>query len=84
MSQPSDSAEPVTTPAEIPATLVVELGRASLPLAQLARLQAGELIELDRDPREPVELTCNGRLVARGELVQIDDRLGVRLTSVFL
>ncbi len=69
---------------EFPVTLAVELGRVSLPLSRLADLREGDVIELGRNPREPVELTSNGRLVARGELVQIDQELGVRLTRVFV
>jgi type III secretion system YscQ/HrcQ family protein len=69
---------------EIPVTLTVELGRVNLTLARLADLQPGDVIELGRHSREPVELTSGGRLVARGELVQIDTELGVRVTHVFL
>jgi flagellar motor switch protein FliN len=71
-------------PADVPVTLVVELGRVSLPVAQVAALQAGDVVELARHAREPVELTSGGRLVARGELVLIENELGVRLTTVFL
>lgn len=71
-------------PAELPVTLAVELGRISLPLNRLADLRAGDVIELGRTQREPVELTSGGRLVARGELIQIDAELGVRVISVFL
>ena len=75
---------PTTSPADVPVTLVVELGRINMPLRRLADLKPGDVIEVGRHAREPVELTSNGRLVARGELVQIDTELGVRITSVFL
>jgi flagellar motor switch protein FliN len=71
-------------PSDVPVTLVVELGRVNLTLRRLADLKPGDVIELGRHSREPVELTSGGRLVARGELVQIDTELGVRVTSVFL
>jgi flagellar motor switch protein FliN/FliY len=71
-------------PLDVPVTLTVELGRVNLTLEKLAGLQPGDLIELGRHSREPVELTSNGRLVARGELVLIDTELGVRVTHVFL
>jgi len=78
-------AEPTpVSPTDVPVTLVVELGRVSLPLSRLADLKAGDVIELGRHSREPVELTSGGRLVARGELVLIDTELGVRVTQVFL
>src|SRR5262249_47749597 len=64
---------------DVPVTLVVELGRVNLPLRRLADLKPGDVIELGRHSREPVELTSGGRLVARGELVQIDTELGVRV-----
>ena len=78
---------PTPTPAgppDVPVTLVVELGRVNLTLSRLADLKPGDVVELGRHSREPVELTSNGKLVARGELVQIDTELGVRVTSVFL
>jgi type III secretion system YscQ/HrcQ family protein len=71
-------------PTDIPVTLAVELGRVNLTLARLADLRPGDVVELGRHSREPVELTSGGRLVARGELVQIDTELGVRVTHVFL
>jgi type III secretion system YscQ/HrcQ family protein len=69
---------------DVPVTLVVELGRVNLPLHRLADLKPGDVLELGRHPREPIELTSGGRLVARGELVQVDTELGVRVTQVFL
>jgi type III secretion system YscQ/HrcQ family protein len=71
-------------PPEVPVTLVVELGRVNLPLHRLADLKPGDVLELGRNAREPVELTSGGRLIARGELVQVDAELGVRITQVFL
>jgi type III secretion system YscQ/HrcQ family protein len=88
MSSPSEPPPPSISasaaPADIPVTMVVELGRVNLTLAQLADLKPGDVLELGRHSREPVELTSGGRLVARGELVQIDTELGVRVTHVFL
>jgi type III secretion system YscQ/HrcQ family protein len=71
-------------PAEVPVTLTVELGRVNIPLTRLADLQPGDVLELGRHSREPVELTSNGRLIARGELIQFDTELGVRILHVFL
>jgi type III secretion system YscQ/HrcQ family protein len=71
-------------PLDVPVTLTVELGRVNLTLSRLADLKPGDVIELSRHSRAPVELTSNGRLVARGELILIDTDLGVRVTSVFL
>lgn len=75
---------PEATPLDVPVTLAVELGRVNLTVGRLAELRPGEIIELARQARAPVELTSNGRVVARGELILIDTELGVRVTSVFL
>lgn len=87
VNPPTDSATPPGSGAaspDVPVTLVVELGRLNLSLRRLADLKPGDVVELGRHSREPVELTSGGRLVARGELVQIDTELGVRVTNVFL
>jgi flagellar motor switch protein FliN len=86
MSQSSTSSgtPSAASPLDVPVTLTVELGRVNLTLTQLADLKAGDVVELNRHSRAPVELTSNGRLVARGELVLIDTDLGVRVTNVFL
>jgi flagellar motor switch protein FliN len=89
MNPPSPSpaanpASPPTAPLDVPVTLTVELGRVNLTVTQLADLKLGDVVELGRNSRAPVELTSGGRLVARGELILIDTELGVRVTSVFL
>jgi flagellar motor switch protein FliN/FliY len=72
------------SPLDVPITLTVELGRVNLALTRLADLKPGDVIELGRHGREPVELTSNGKLVATGELILIDTELGVRITHTFL
>ncbi len=88
MSQIPIAQNPSTTPGvaplDVPVTLTVELGRINLTVTQLADMKPGDVVELGRHSRAPVELTSNGRLVARGELVLIDTDLGVRVTNVFL
>ena len=81
--QPATETAP-SSPLDVPVTLTVELGRVNLTLSRLADLKPGDVLELGRHSREPVELTSNGRLVARGELILIDTELGVRVTHVFL
>jgi type III secretion system YscQ/HrcQ family protein len=81
---PNRAGDPVVDPLDAPVTLTVELGRISVPLGRLAGLKPGEVLELNRHSREPVEITSGGRTVARGDLVLIGDELGVRVTSVFL
>jgi len=79
-AMPSDADAPL----DAPVTLTVELGRINLPVGRLADLKPGDVLPLNRHGREPVELTSNGRAVARGELILIDAELGLRVTSVFL
>ena len=70
--------------ADLPVTLTVELGRLSLSLTKLADLKAGDVLELLRNSREPVDLTSGDRLVARGEIVQMDQDLGIRILQVLI
>lgn len=69
---------------DLPVTLTIELGRLSLSLSRLADLKPGDVLNLSRNSREPVELTSGDRLVARGELVQMDEELGVRILQVLI
>lgn len=69
----------------IPVTVKIVLGSASMPVAALLKLGRGALIPLDRKLGEPVDVIVNGRVVARGEVVVMDDdpsRLGISLTEV--
>ena len=62
--------------------VTVEVGRTRLSLAELVKLAPGSLVALDREAHEPVDILVNGRVVARGEVVTIDEKYGVRITSV--
>ena len=66
----------------IPVTISVEVGRTSLKIRDLMRLTQGSVVELDRLAGEPLDLLVNNTLVAQGEVVLVNDRYGVRLTSV--
>ena len=66
----------------IPVTISVEVGRTSLKIRDLMRLTQGSVVELDRLAGEPLDLFVNKTLVAQGEVVLVNDRYGVRLTSV--
>lgn len=67
---------------DIPMVLVVELGRVQLTADEVVRLRPGQLIELGRAPTDPVDLVVNGKLVAKGELVEIEGQLGVKLLNL--
>jgi len=65
---------------EIP--ISVEVGRAQMSLDDVLRLVPGSVISLDKKAEKPVDLRVNGKLVARGEVVLVDDSYGLRITQV--
>jgi flagellar motor switch protein FliM len=67
---------------DVDAPVVVELGRIRLNTSQVIRLRAGQILRLPRGPNDPVNLVVNGKLFARGELIEVDGELGVRLVQV--
>jgi flagellar motor switch protein FliN/FliY len=67
---------------EVMVTLALEVGRVRMPVRELLRLTPGSIVELSRQANEPLDLLVNGVRVARGELVVVDDKFGVRLTEV--
>jgi flagellar motor switch protein FliN/FliY len=67
---------------DIPLEVTVELGRTRLTLRELLALGAGSVIELGKLAGEPLDVLVNGRLVARGECVMVNDKFGVRLTDI--
>jgi flagellar motor switch protein FliN/FliY len=67
---------------DIPLTLNVELGRSQLLISELLQLGQGSVIELTKLAGEPMDVFVNQRLVARGEVVVVNEKFGVRLTDV--
>src|SRR5690349_14285003 len=65
---------------ELPVTLC--FGRRRMPLREVMELNAGSVVELDREVDEPVELLLRGRVIARGEVVVIDGNYGLRVLEV--
>jgi len=68
--------------ADIPLQIAVELARVPFTADEVVALKVGQIIELHRSPGEPVELSVNGKVVARGELVEVEGQLGVRVISL--
>jgi flagellar motor switch protein FliN/FliY len=60
----------------------VELGRSHMSIAEILALRTGSVIELDKLAGEPVDVSVNGTLIARGEVVVVDEKFGVRITEV--
>ena len=67
---------------DIPLTVTVELGRSKMLINDLLQLGEGSVIELTKLVGEPLEVLINSKLVARGEVVVINEKFGVRLTSI--
>jgi flagellar motor switch protein FliN/FliY len=62
--------------------LTVELGKTTLPIKEILELTRGSVIELQRVAGEAVDLMANGKLIAKGEVVVIEDNFGLRITSI--
>jgi flagellar motor switch protein FliN/FliY len=67
---------------DISLEISVELGRTKIPISDLLQLGQGSVIELAKMTGEPLDILVNQRLVARGEVVVINDKFGVRLTDI--
>jgi flagellar motor switch protein FliN/FliY len=67
---------------DVPVTVSAVLGRTRLEIASLVALGPGAVLELDRRVGEPIDVFVNNRLVARGEVVLIDEKLGVTMTEI--
>ncbi len=68
---------------DIPVTVIAVLGKATMQVNQLLKLGRGAVVELDRKLGEAIDIYVNNRLVARGEVVMVDDnRLGVTMTEI--
>ena len=67
---------------DVPVTLTVELGACQLPMRDVLTLAPGSIVQLDKPIGTPVELRANRKLVARGEVVVVEDQLAIRITEL--
>jgi flagellar motor switch protein FliN/FliY len=67
---------------DIPLNVSVELGRSKVVIKDLLQLGQGSVLELDKLAGEPLEVLVNGKLVARGEVVVVNEKFGIRLTDI--
>ena len=67
---------------DVPVSISAVIGKVQLSVAQLLKLGAGSVLELDRKVGEAIDIYVNNRLVARGEVVVVDERLGVTMTEI--
>ena len=76
------SARDLETVFDVPVNISAVLGKSHMTVAQLLKLQNGSVLELDRKVGEAIDIFVNNRLVARGEVVVVEDRLGVTMTEI--
>ena len=67
---------------DVPVTVSAVLGKSSMEVSQLLKLGKGTIVELDRKVGEAIDIYVNDRLVARGEVVLVEDRLGITMTEI--
>lgn len=67
---------------DVPLEVRVEIGSARLRVGEVLQLDKGSVVELDRMAGDPADVLVNGRLVAKGEVTTVDDRLAVRLLEI--
>lgn len=86
VDQEFDIGEPmandVTAIYDIPVQISAVLGRSTMQVSQLLKLGRGAVVELDRKVGEAIDIYVNNRLVARGEVVVVEDKLGVTMTEI--
>lgn len=73
---------PISLLSDVDMQVTVELGRTKLPVRELLSLQPGMVVELDRQAGEPIDVLVNGRLLARGEVVVLDEQFALRITEI--
>jgi flagellar motor switch protein FliN/FliY len=67
---------------DVPVNLSVELGSCQMPMREVLQLNIGAVVQLDKVADAPVELFVNRKLVARGEVVVVEDRFGIKITEL--
>ena len=79
---PKHSAQDLEAVFDVPVTISAVLGKSAMEVGQLLKLGKGSVLELDRKVGEAIDIYVNNRLVARGEVVVVEDRLGVTMTEI--
>ena len=82
VGRPPTNAKELEAVYDIPVQVSAVLGKANMQVSQLLKLGRGAVVELDRKVGEAIDIYVNNRLVARGEVVIVDDRLGVTMTEI--
>jgi flagellar motor switch protein FliN len=79
---PKHSAADLEAVFDVPVTVSAVLGKSGMEVSQLLKLGRGMIVELDRKVGEAIDIYVNDRLVARGEVVLVEDRLGITMTEI--
>jgi len=79
---PKRSAADLEAVFDVPVTVSAVLGKSAMEVSQLLKLGKGTVVELDRKVGEAIDIYVNDRLVARGEVVLVEDRLGITMTEI--
>ena len=68
---------------DVPVEISVELGSCRMPMREVLQIAAGSVIQLDKVADEPVDIFVNRKLIAKGEVVVVEDRFGIKITEIF-
>jgi flagellar motor switch protein FliN/FliY len=79
---PKHSAADLEAVFDVPVTVSAVLGKSAMEVSQLLKLARGTIVELDRKVGEAIDVYVNDRLVARGEVVLVEERLGITMTEI--
>src|ERR1700743_518379 len=79
---PKHSAQDLEAVFDVPVTVSAVLGKSGMEVSQLLKLGKGTIVELDRKVGEAIDIYVTDRLVARGEVVLVEDRLGITMTEI--
>jgi len=67
---------------DVPLTITVEIGRAKMLVKDILKLTVGSVIELDKLAGEPVDILVNGKVIAKGEVIAVNENFGVRILEI--
>ena len=81
-AEPKRSSQDLEAVFDVPVTVSAVLGKSGMEVSELLKLGKGTIVELDRKVGEAIDIYVNNRLVARGEVVLVEDRLGVTMTEI--
>ena len=82
MNTPAAGSPNLDVVLDVPVNLTVELGSCLMPMRDVLQLNVGSVVQLDKIADEPVQLSVNRKLVARGEVVVVENRFGIKITEL--